>query len=477
MDDEKFLIKLNQKLNDQSRNDRLENVFELNMKLLNNELKNLIENDLNREKLLEFVDCNKPLDFGQIFDPEEFIEQRFQYFGSGSFGNAILMYRGRRYTEKMIKAIKCLPEKLATNIYSSAMSYSDVCKEVVCLKILSQLSSGVTIVENQSINESDHEFGDSNLSTRRRLTNDSNESSNDSNDNDVEPEPIVESRRPRKRYRFKTGCFPIVSKIYLCHNEAKSLINFESLIPSLDESRLPQNNILETIIIVMEHCGLQLRELMDQQLIQPFALISIFKQIVIGLAIAESIYNFEHRDLHIDNIICKEVETRWIKFVFKSKKYKILSLGFEAKIIDFGYSRINDGDKIYYKNLDALDYDSDMDDPYNAMAKLFNRQNGGGGGGQWSDYSNRTNFIWIKYLVKKLLEYMDICYKDNHRKTTATTTTTISIATIRQELPITKKYFQSIQTKIIMGNCEDIFQLFNQLIQNDFNHLVPFRCY
>ena len=41
-----------------------------------------------------------------------------------------------------------------------------------------------------------------------------------------------------------------------------------------------------------------------------------------------------------------------------------------------------------------------------------------------------------------------------------------------------KKYFQSIQTKIIMNdNCEDIFQLFNQLIQNDFNHLVPFRCY
>lgn len=448
MDDEKFLATLNQTLCEQAANDGMEKIFECNMKLLDNQLKTFIENDPNRENLLEFVDCKKALNFAQLFDPDEFIEQRFQYFGSGSFGNAILMYRGRRYTEKMIKAILCLPEKLAANIYSSAMSYGDVCKEVVCLKILSKLSSGVTLTENQSIIESDHEFGDRLIARGRSHSN-----GDDSNG----PEPLVESKRPSKRYLFKTNCFPILYKIYLCHNETKSLINFESIMPSLDESRLPWNNVLETIIIVMEHCGTQLRELMNQTIILPLALISIFKQIVIGLAIAESIYNFEHRDLHVDNIICKETKSRWVKFVYKSKKYRILSMGFEAKIIDFGYSRISYGGKIYYKNLDTLDYGTDPDDPYNTMAKLFKPDD------RWSDYSNQTNFIWMKNLVKKLLEFIDICYQDNQT------------AAVRQEVPVTKKYFKSIQT--IMENCVDIFQLFNQLIRNDFNHLVPFRCY
>nr|XP_046914316.1 uncharacterized protein LOC124495050 [Dermatophagoides farinae] len=416
MDDDEFLAELKKRLSEQEAKDQSKNVFESNIELLNIELKNMVENEPAREKLLEIVDCQKVLDFGQVFNIDEFIEQRFEYFGSGTFGKAILMYRGRRYTEKMIKTIRCLPEKLAANIYSSAMSYGDIYKEALCIKILSKLSSGITINENQSLVESDHEYGDvSNLIVRQGQS-DSNDTS-DSDDED-QPEPLVESRRPRKRYRFQTKCFPFLYKIYLCNNEAKSLINFESIMPSSDTNRLPMNNVLETIIIIMEHCGEKLRELMDRTIITPLALISIFKQIVIGIAIVESIYNFEHRDLHIDNIICKETKSRWIKFVYMSKKYKVLSMGFEAKIIDFGYSRFNYCGKIYYKNLDQLDCDdSDSDDPYNAMSKLFKPNGGGGGGGggssRWSNYSNQSNFVWIKDFVKKLLEYIDICYRDN----------------------------------------------------------------
>ncbi len=73
-------------------------------------------------------------------------------------------------------------------------------------------------------------------------------------------------------------------------------------------------------------------------------LLSVLQQITIGLAIAEVVFEFEHRDLHISNILLKETEKeKEIKFIYKSLYYSIKSLGFEAMIIDTTFSRIKIG--------------------------------------------------------------------------------------------------------------------------------------
>ncbi|KPM06941.1 hypothetical protein QR98_0054230 [Sarcoptes scabiei] len=350
-----------------------ERIFAKEIEKFDRELKKLIQTDRFREELLKEVECCRAIDFETIFSIDDYRDRRFQYVCSGSFGNVLILYAGRRRQIQIIKTIRCLPERLSYAYRTGSMSYRDTLNE-------------------------------------------------------------------------------------FC---------FDSLYP-IDNVR-PIDENLETTLIRMEHCGIELNQLIEMDRIGPEAIVSILKQIIIGIAIAESIYKFEHRDLHRSNITCSSIDREWIKFIYNSQKYYLQSYGFEAKIIDYSYSRINDGERVYFKDLSYLNYekydaeksindpddDSDGDDneigPYSEMAKLFQSKN-------WSHYSNRTNLIWIKFLLKDLFAIFEtksfrLSFNDEHRR-------------------IWNYLGKMIKT---IEQCEDIFQFFNQLTSDNLNTIVPFQ--
>ncbi|KAF7494586.1 Putative serine/threonine-protein kinase haspin -like protein [Sarcoptes scabiei] len=486
MDDEEFLRIINKKMQQEEFRWDSERIFAKEIEKFDRELKKLIQTDRFREELLKEVECCRAIDFETIFSIDDYRDRRFQYVCSGSFGNVLILYAGRRRQIQIIKTIRCLPERLSYAYRTGSMSYRDTLNEVKCLKILSKLCSGVWLTRKNFTINGDGQIDHRNVSINCDDDDDGDED-DDRLDGDVDDDGLNEistkittkieinqcrnlnlfDYKPRKRFYFKANCFPKLYKVYLCQNEMKSKFCFDSLYP-IDNVR-PIDENLETTLIRMEHCGIELNQLIEMDRIGPEAIVSILKQIIIGIAIAESIYKFEHRDLHRSNITCSSIDREWIKFIYNSQKYYLQSYGFEAKIIDYSYSRINDGERVYFKDLSYLNYekydaeksindpddDSDGDDneigPYSEMAKLFQSKN-------WSHYSNRTNLIWIKFLLKDLFAILEtksfrLSFNDEHRR-------------------IWNYLGKMIKT---IEQCEDIFQFFNQLTSDNLNTIVPFQ--
>ena len=97
---------------------------------------------------------------------------------------------------------------------------------------------------------------------------------------------------------------------------------------------IPQENM----VLVMEDCGEPISDLLDQ--LTPYGILSIIKQMITGMMIAEVLFEFEHRDLHSGNILLQPVEQSTISYVFRSKKICIASHGYRVKLIDTTFSRI-----------------------------------------------------------------------------------------------------------------------------------------
>ncbi|XP_035217860.1 serine/threonine-protein kinase haspin-like [Stegodyphus dumicola] len=82
--------------------------------------------------------------------------------------------------------------------------------------------------------------------------------------------------------------------------------------------------------------------------------ISIFKQVALAVAVAEEKLEFEHRDLHVENILIKECAEKKLDFKLRNQKFSVETYGVKATIIDFTYSRIMTGDGVKYLNLDNI---------------------------------------------------------------------------------------------------------------------------
>ncbi|GBM51517.1 Serine/threonine-protein kinase haspin [Araneus ventricosus] len=127
---------------------------------------------------------------------------------------------------------------------------------------------------------------------------------------------------------------------------------------------------------------------------------SVLKQIAISLAIAEETHLFEHRDLHLGNILVQRNASKTISYVLGGKAYSIPNHGLIVTIIDFTLSRVLHEGCIFYNNLadDSLfdqtgDYQFQV---YKDTKKLLNNE--------WHKCLLYSNVLWLTYLCVKLLE-------------------------------------------------------------------------
>lgn len=374
-----------------------------------NRLDKVLQADLSRNEdrrqLLDLVDTKSVLRFEQVFAPEEFTEHRFEYLESGAFGLAFVMKRGRRRQEFIIKSICCLPRK-------GGMSYLDVYNEINCMRILSKLmGSGIKIrADNQNF------AGESEV-------------------------------HPQGRLRFKAECFPQLNKVFLCGN-SQSMLTLDTLSPASLDCLLC--NHYESAIILMEHCGRPLLKLLEEGNRQE-AIVSIVKQVIIGLCIAESIFHFEHRDLHLSNVLAQETDKDRVRFIYKSKIFSVESFGYRAKIIDFTYSRITHKQKVSYKDLSFIQDVADEGNVYVKMASCV--------GNQWHQYSARSNLLWVTCLIAGLVESVEKRIEEK------------GLPDENQQLwAFTLEYLRSMHR--VAETCDDMYALFNHLTTDSFNSFV-----
>jgi len=127
---------------------------------------------------------------------------------------------------------------------------------------------------------------------------------------------------------------------------------------------------------------------------------SIFLQTALSLAVAEECLEFEHRDLHIGNLLidkCSHKET--IRYLLGEEEIVLESHGVKVAIIDFTNSRIRKGGTTIYLDLsdDEELFQGSGDYQFDIYRLMRDRNEG-----RWADFTPATNLLWLHYLASKL---------------------------------------------------------------------------
>uniref|UniRef100_A0A1B6G4C9 non-specific serine/threonine protein kinase n=1 Tax=Cuerna arida TaxID=1464854 RepID=A0A1B6G4C9_9HEMI len=151
------------------------------------------------------------------------------------------------------------------------------------------------------------------------------------------------------------------------------------------------------IALELEHAGAPLESCRLPSAKQAYF---VFLQVVFTLAVAESVLEFEHRDLHYGNILIKKTQEDYMNFLHHGISCKVPTLGYKATIIDFTLSRITYKDEVVFLDLETdpelfegqNDYQFDI---YRFMRKDLDSN--------WSLHAPITNIRWLHYLADKMV--------------------------------------------------------------------------
>ncbi|UXI15506.1 potassium voltage-gated channel subfamily KQT member 2-like [Sarcoptes scabiei] len=290
----------------------------------------ILNQDQFRGKLLDLCQIKDVIEFENAF-PKRYDSDRFDFVGSGSYAK-VLRYRQTimsnreqdRFGQKplksqlnkrteikysIIKLINVHSERFAKNLArrnsNSISNYRNVYNEFRISQTLSELNDGVHL----------------------------------------------------NQYRYQCGLFPIVNNCHLVKNGPSVDENFariehrtfdenDSFEKRSDNSMLSISSIeqylcvkSEIAAIDMEDCGQSLDCLLSDSF-EPLKILSSVKQIIIGLMIAEEIFEFEHRDLHFGNILWRQISDDYLNFIYQNQSYRIPSSNVHIKVIDTTFSRM-----------------------------------------------------------------------------------------------------------------------------------------
>lgn len=189
--------------------------------------------------------------------------------------------------------------------------------------------------------------------------------------------------------------------------EASKSVKDEEMRNLPEEERMLMESLPhEYVVSVMRHDGQPLWWMMTHKKLTPQQLTSVLVQVIVGLAIAENVYLYEHRDLHVSNILIKPTSNDSIPFILDGHRYSIASHGIKATIIDATFSRLTHNGKVYYRDLTSTlraygtrrtpTRMSLQNRSYREMVRLTNNK--------WDSFTPKTNLIWLTYLCETLMK-------------------------------------------------------------------------
>lgn len=215
-------------------------------------------------------------------------------------------------------------------------------------------------------------------------------------------------------YEYMAHSFPKIYTTRIVHGEIPNYF----LIRKYDESTTKTRELerfeelhgvpQEHLAILMKFCGDSLWHLIQKSsrsksyAITPEQLLSVCYQLTLAMAVAEGAYEFEHRDLHVCNVLVKKTKKEHVVFKVQSITYRVKSFGVKACIIDAGFARISVGGKVFFTDLSnrlKTTAESATTDPqelaYQQMYRLIFDK--------WRDWYPQTNIVWLKYFYNEVL--------------------------------------------------------------------------
>lgn len=131
-------------------------------------------------------------------------------------------------------------------------------------------------------------------------------------------------------------------------------------------------------------------------------LISVCFQVAFALAVAEGVYQFEHRDLHVCNVLIKPTKKAVATFKYRSVEYTAQTYGMKAVIIDATFSRMAIARETFYLDLGSrlrgAASNPNPDGQEVAYKKMYHLVKE-----QWKDWHPQSNIIWLQYFFEEVL--------------------------------------------------------------------------
>uniref|UniRef100_A0A1I7TDQ8 non-specific serine/threonine protein kinase n=1 Tax=Caenorhabditis tropicalis TaxID=1561998 RepID=A0A1I7TDQ8_9PELO len=155
-------------------------------------------------------------------------------------------------------------------------------------------------------------------------------------------------------------------------------------------------------ILVSANGGIALE---DFRLQNENEIFSILLQLILSMVAAEAVLEFEHRDLHLGNVLIDRSGIQELKYKIADHAINLKSCGVQVNIIDFTLSRISKEGTTVYLDLeqDPGIFEGQGDSQFDVYREM--RANCKG---KWREFNNRTNLMWIIFIAQRLLE-PDIC--------------------------------------------------------------------
>lgn len=127
---------------------------------------------------------------------------------------------------------------------------------------------------------------------------------------------------------------------------------------------------------------------------------SVLVQLIHALALAEEKIQFEHRDLHLGNILVKSTSIE--KFYHQNDLFEFN--GIKCSIIDYSLSRMSDSAGVAFRDLDAIEWLFEGDPSIDSQYQVYKDMRSCKGQSSWQDFHPRTNILWINFIFERLVQ-------------------------------------------------------------------------
>lgn len=346
------------------------------------DIKQLIDDDIYRKRVLLLCQQNEPKSFDEYSKSGSF--RRLEKFESSTYSEVLkaidLADNNKPVVMKIMRALtKDVIKRMPSITTKGCQSYNDILNELVVTQALSQLHDGVILNGQPNSLYRTHFFC---LIHEIKVV---------SGNLDLMLHADDANNKNRRKSAPPDAASPVDATLGQLPEEERMLME-----------ALPR----EYVVSVMRHDGQPLWWWMTHKELTPSQLISVLIQTIVGLAIAENIYLYEHRDLHVSNILIKRTTNESIPFILDGQRYNITSYGIKATIIDATFSRLTHNGKVYFRDLTSTlrAYSSKKTPTRMSLQNRSYRQMVRVTRNKWDDFTPKTNLIWLTYLCETLMK-------------------------------------------------------------------------
>ncbi|KAL1441151.1 hypothetical protein MTO96_008887 [Rhipicephalus appendiculatus] len=125
--------------------------------------------------------------------------------------------------------------------------------------------------------------------------------------------------------------------------EARRDIASRNVDHMIDYRQVPQ----PYLVLQTDYAGIPLSSV---ETLSAAQVVSVFRQVILSLAVAETAFNFEHRHLSLDSIYLTRTQRESIEWRVDGRRYRVLTRGVVAHVTDFSAARADIDDETQFSD-------------------------------------------------------------------------------------------------------------------------------